>query len=150
MADPRFGQNEENQGVTIAPMDFKKEIGRRIRDARKERDWILDELSQKTGDRISGKRINSYENGDRMPGPQEAIILGKALGLRPAYIMALDDPQIPITPIEESMVKLWRKLPERERMDFFRKIEQSAIGHADPASDVRVARALGKPGKVKT
>jgi hypothetical protein len=65
---PRIGQHMENQPVTLYSMDYKTEIGRRIQRARIERSWTLSHLAQETGDLLTLKRINAYENGDRMPG----------------------------------------------------------------------------------
>lgn len=112
-------------------MDYKKEIGRRIREAREEKGWSLAQLSQKTGDVLSLQRIGAYEIGDRMPGPSEAVILAKALGKRAAYLMALDETQTPISPQEEKLVKNWRTLTERDRMHFYREIEQMAMVSRD-------------------
>jgi transcriptional regulator with XRE-family HTH domain len=142
---PRIVQPLKNQTVTIFAMDYKQEIGRRIRKAREEQGLTLSALAQLTGDILSGKRINAYENGDRRLGPAEAVILAKALRLRPAYVMALEDPQLPITEQEENMIRAWRKLPERDRMSFYRKIEQVSMAYADTAiTDKHVSTALGK------
>lgn len=117
-------------------MDYKKEIGRRIRLLRDEQHWTLDELSRRTGDVLSLKRISNYESGLRMPGPQEAVILAKAFGARPAYIMAVDDIQTPISAIEEKLVKNWRTLNERDRMDVYRHVETLSLQNRDPAADL--------------
>jgi hypothetical protein len=45
-----------------------------------------------------------------MPGPQEVVPLGRALGKRPAYFLGVDDVEIPISPVEEALVKNWRGL----------------------------------------
>lgn len=125
-------------------MDYKEEIGKRIRKVRDEKGWTLAQLAQATGDRLTLKRINAYETGDRMPGPAEAVIIAKALGVRPAYLMVLEDIQIPITRQEEKMVMFWRKLPEKDRMSFYRQIEQVSHAYADtPVEDASVERALG-------
>lgn len=141
---PRIGQLSQNQAVTLSGVDYKKEIGARIRKGRDAKGWTLAHLSRATGDRLTLKRINAYETGERMPGPSEAVILAQALGLRAAYIMVLDDIQLPITEQEERMVKFWRKLPEKDRMSFYRKIEQVSHAYADTSiEDHNVERALG-------
>ncbi len=114
-------------------MDFKTEIGRRIRKLREEKSprWTLEELSRRTGDLLDLKRIGAYEKGRRMLGPAEAVILAKALGVRPAYIMAVDDIQLVISAQEEALVKNWRELPGNERGRFFRQIEQEAMVYKD-------------------
>lgn len=130
-------------------MDYKTEIGRRIRSVRLERGWTLSELSLKTRDVLTLKRINAYENGDRMPGPAEAVILAKALGTRPAYIMAIDDIQLHISIQEEALIKNWRTLNERERMELYRKISALALASRDPVADSQVERHLPSPPRRK-
>lgn len=123
-------------------MDYKKEIGRRIRKMRLDRNWTLEDLSRETGDVIGLKRISAYETGDRMPGPSEVVKLAKALGANPAYIMALDDSDLQISRLEETLIKNWRTLSERERMDYFRNLERHAMMARDPVADDRVSQAL--------
>lgn len=136
------GATVKNQGLTIAPMDYKKEIGRRIKESRAEKGWSLAELSRRTKDVLSDTRISNYETGERMPGPADAVILASALGKRPAYLMAVDDVQLPISEQEENLIRNWRVLPENERMSFFRKVEQLAMAFRDPVSDKRVERHI--------
>lgn len=123
-------------------MDYKKEIGRRIRLARDAKAWTLGDLAQKTNDVLTLRRIQNYEAGYRMPGPSEAVILSKALGVRPAYLMAMDDTQLPITAQEEAMIKNWRTLNERDRNDLFRKIQAAALQNRDPAADLAIERRV--------
>ena len=131
--------------LKFGAMDYKKEIGKRIARARADKGWSLLELSAATGDLLLPNRISNYETGFRMPKPQEIVTLAKALGVRPAYMMALEDIQIPITPQEERFIKNWRTLPERERMSFYRKVEQLAMAYRDPVSDQEVEKSLGSP-----
>lgn len=131
-------------------MDYKKEIGRRIRAAREERKWTLDDLSRETHDVLLPKRISNYETGFRMPGPAEAATLAKALGKRTAYIMAVDDRQLPISAPEEALIRNWRTLNERDRMEIFRKVEALAMANRDPVSDAKVAQSYGPANRQKT
>lgn len=127
-------------------VDYKKEIGRRIKELREKRDWSLADLSRHTRDVLSRTRIGNYETGERMPGPGDAVILAQALGTRAAYIMAVDDIQLQITTQEETLVRNWRKLPENERMSYFRQIEQLALAYRDSVvSDRDVERHLPLP-----
>ena len=120
-------------------MDFKKEIGRRIRDSRNAREWSLVRLAQETKGVLSDTRISNYETGERMPGPHEAVILAKALGQRPAFLLAVDDVQIEINAQEEKFIQNWRKLPEKDRMRHFREVEQLAMVYRDSSvNDDRV------------
>lgn len=112
-------------------MDYKKESGARVQRLRLEKGWTLRELSTKTGDVLLPTRISNYETGLRLLGQQEAVILAKALETRPSYLMAVEDTQLPINRDEETLVKNWRRLPENERMKFYRQIEQLAIAYRD-------------------
>ncbi len=89
---------------------------------------------------LAGK-FNAYENGSRLPTPTEITILSKALGKRAAYLMGLEDET------EEQLLRNWRTLNERERMDIFRKVEAMAATSRDPVQDQVVARHLGTPRK---
>ena len=119
----------------MQPMDYKEKIGKRIREAREDRGWKLRELSEATDNLISISRLNNYEHGARMPGPHEAVVLGKALGKRPAYFLGVDDVQTPISPVEEALVRNWRALPENERMDIYRALQVQALRYRDPATN---------------
>lgn len=133
---------------TMQGMDYKDKIAKRLRAAREERGWKLRELAEATDNIVSISRLNNYEHGARMPGPAEAVLLGEALGKRPAYILGVDDVQLPITPMEEALIKNWRTLPENERMALFRQLEVQAIAHRDPVQNQVVERHLPKLKKV--
>lgn len=135
---PRIVDPLENQGLTIRGMDYKKECGARVAKLREERGWTLRELSTRTGDVLLPTRISNYETGERLLSQQEAVILAKALGTRPAFLLAVDDIQLPITQQEEALIRNWRTLPERERMEYFRKLEMLAMTYRDPVSEARV------------
>lgn len=143
------GTPKEIKALESFRMDYRKEIGRRIAELRANRAWTLKDLSLKTKDLLSINRISNYETGERMPGPAEAVILAKAFGVRPAYIMAVDDTQTIISAQEEAMIRNWRTLPERDRMEYFRRLQALALTYRDPAQDLTVERALGPAPKGK-
>lgn len=140
---------EENQPLTLRGMDYKTEIGRRIRTAREERGLKLRELAELTDNIVSVSRLNNYEHGARMPGPPEAVLLGKALGKRPAYFLGVDDVQTQITTQEEMLIRNWRALPENERMKIYRQLEHKALLYRDPVQDSVVEKHLPVPQKPK-
>lgn len=119
-------------------------VGERIREARLEKGWDQRDLEAKTPG-INLKRISSYETGQRMPKQSEAVILARALGKRAAWIMAVDDIQLPITQQEETLIRNWRALPERDRMEMYRKVEALALTYRDPVSDARVELHIPTP-----
>lgn len=116
-------------------MDFKKEIGRRIAAERNRCGYSLEELSHRTQGILSKSRISNYEQGTRMPGPQEAIALATALGCDAAYLMCL---QSTFTRQELELVRDFRALPERDRNDYFRRISVLALAHKEPVADERL------------
>lgn len=122
-------------------MDFKKEVGRRIKELRELREWSLADLSRRTKDVLSRTRIQNYEGGHRMPGPADAVILAQALDTRAAYLLAVDDIQIQISQQEERLIKNWRKLPENERMSMYRQAEQLAIAYQDNMVSTHTAKS---------
>lgn len=131
----------KNQQLTIPHMDYKAEIGRRIREGRDAKGWTLEELSERTGGILGKTRISGYENGDKLPGPETVALLAEILGRRPAYMMCMEDKQ------EEALVRNWRTLSEKDRMEIFRKLEALAMANRDPVPDYKVEHmsAKGKP-----
>lgn len=74
-------------------IDFKKEIGQRLSQARKKNLGItIKELANRTQN-LSPARISNWEQGTRSPGPREALELAKILGVSPAYLLCLTDEQ---------------------------------------------------------
>lgn len=107
------------------------------------------ELSRRTKDVLTLQRIGAYEVGERMIGPDEAVVLAGALGTRPAYLMAVDDYQHPYSRQEELLIRNWRALPERERVEVFNDLEVRALQHRAPASDRTVAKHYGTANRVR-
>lgn len=130
--------NEGNQQLTIPSMDYRAEIGRRIREARLAKGWTLDELSAAVDGVLSKTRINGYENGDKLPGPETIALLAKALGRRSAYMTAFEDK------MEEALLRNWWTLSERDRMTFFRQLETASMQSRDPVPDSRTSHLVTK------
>jgi transcriptional regulator with XRE-family HTH domain len=131
----------------IAGMDYKVESGRRIVMLRERKGWKPQRLAEESG--LLYKRIDHYEKGRRQIAPAEAVTLAKALGTKPAFLMALDESEVQITPTEEALIRNWRTLSERERMEFFRRLETAAMQNRDPVADIHATRAAGKVPKSK-
>lgn len=142
---PQFAEPQDKQWFSIAPMDYKRRVGERIRAAREDLGLRLVDLSQRTGGVLTVQRINAYENGDRMPKQAEAVILAKALGKTAAYLLALNDSETPMTATEERLLRNWRTLNERDRMEIFRQVEALAMANRDPVQDRVVERHLPIP-----
>jgi transcriptional regulator with XRE-family HTH domain len=125
-------------------MNYKQEIGRRIRESRTKRGWSLEELAQQTGERLSKSRISNYEQGARMPGPAEVNILAQALGVDSAWLMCL---QSVFTSQAIEMMRNWMALPEKDRNDYFRRIEVLALAYREPVPDEKLSTGWTSPKK---
>ena len=68
-------------------MDVKKEIGKRIKKERNDGGLSLDQLSRRLNGILSASRFGNYEQGARLPGPQEIRMLAVVFGCLPAYLM---------------------------------------------------------------
>ena len=67
------------------------EIGSRIREARTQRVWTLEELSRFTDRAITPSRLANYENGIRRPDIEEAEALADVFGnVSAAWLLTLD------------------------------------------------------------
>lgn len=131
-------------------MDYKKESGRRLKEAREELDWSQAKLSKNLTPPgvLSPSRIANYEQGTRALRQKEAVILGKALGKDPAYLMCLDLGG-EMTPTERDLLSNWRALPERERMAYARRISALALTYRDPVPDERLPSDWKAPAEKK-
>lgn len=71
-------------------MNIRKDIGNRITTTRKEAGFsTIKELSEISG--LKPARISNWEQGTRMPGPEEIKELAKLLNVSPAYLLCLSD-----------------------------------------------------------
>ena len=124
----------------FAAMNWKKEIGKRLRAARSAmshgRGLTLPEVSKLTDGVLSPSRISNYEQGLRLLKPQEARILGKALNCDPAYLMCLEGGEM--LPEEVELLSNWRALPEKDRREYSRRISALALVYKEPVPDERL------------
>ena len=77
----------------MTELNIKKEIGRRIHDARKEKGLTLKALGELTGN-LKQTRLTNWEQGIRAPGPEEIKLLAHALDVSPAFLMCLSDDKV--------------------------------------------------------
>lgn len=78
----------------MAELNIKKEIGKRILEARKAKGLTLKALGELAGD-LKQTRLTNWEQGTRTPGPEEIKLLAQALDVSPAFLMCLsDEPQV--------------------------------------------------------
>ncbi|KTD14375.1 LexA family protein [Legionella israelensis] len=76
----------------MAELNIKKEIGRRILEARKAKGLTLKALGELAGG-LKQTRLTNWEQGTRTPGPEEIKQLAQALDVSPAFLMCLSDEQ---------------------------------------------------------
>jgi SOS-response transcriptional repressor LexA len=74
----------------LTELNIKKEIGKRILEARKTKGLTLKALGELAGG-LKQTRLTNWEQGMRTPGPEEIKQLAQALGVSPAYLMGLSD-----------------------------------------------------------
>ncbi|HGD2616039.1 TPA: LexA family protein [Legionella pneumophila] len=74
----------------MTELNIKKEIGKRILEARKAKGLTLKALGELTGG-LKQTRLTNWEQGVRTPGPEEIKSLARALDVSPAYLMCLSD-----------------------------------------------------------
>jgi transcriptional regulator with XRE-family HTH domain len=120
-------------------MNYKKEAGRRLRDARQAKGLTLEELSAKVGRLLSTSRLSNYEQGLRMIGVQEALALYPHLGVEPAYLLCVDVVECEVTPQENELLRNFRSLPEKDRNDYARRIEALSLVYREPVPDEKLS-----------
>ena len=127
---------------TLSAVNYKEEIGRRLKDARESKGLSLEELSRRTKPRLLKSRIGNYERGIRTPGPMEANTLAEALNMDAAYLMGL---QQSMNKQELDLLRNFRALPENERSDYARRIGVLALAYREPVPDERMGPGWTKP-----
>lgn len=74
----------------MTELNIKKEIGKRIGEARKLKGLTLKALGELAGG-LKQTRLTNWEQGVRTPGPEEIKQLAIALDISPAFLMCLSD-----------------------------------------------------------
>lgn len=123
-------------------MNYKKESGRRLKAARSEKRWTLEELSKRAGGVLSASRLGNYEQGLRMMGVGECLALARVLGVQPSHLLCLDVEDEEMTPEENALLRNFRALPERDRGEYARRIEVLAMAYRTPVADERLSEVV--------
>lgn len=111
-----------------------------------DKEWRLEDLSGATGIRVS--TLGNYRTGLRLMKPWDAKVIAGALGIRPAFLLCIEESQLLTTPEEERLVRNWRALPENERQRLASKVEAAAMTYrSDAVPDEQLGHlsASGKP-----
>lgn len=90
----------------MTELNIKKEIGKRILEARKAKGLTLKALGELAGN-MKQTRLTNWEQGTRAPGPEEIKQLAQALDVSPAFLMCLsDDVQVKKTKSPSHLIPL--------------------------------------------
>lgn len=136
---PRIGEQTDIMGFGSLPvMDYKKEIGARIRQARAREQLTLKGLAKRLNGLLKANAISMYENGQREPGVKEAVALAKALNDSAAYLLCVAE-EDEMKKQELELLRNFRALPEKDRNDYARRIAAIAMIHREPVPDERLA-----------
>jgi transcriptional regulator with XRE-family HTH domain len=127
------------------PKTHKQRMGDRLKETRELKGWSQAELSKRTDGVLSPSRIGNYEQGTRAIKPPEAAILAKALGTSPAYVMCLESEDM--TQEERQLLVSWRALPEKDRMQYLRRISSLAIVYRDAVPDEQLEHLASPTAK---
>jgi transcriptional regulator with XRE-family HTH domain len=130
--------------------DYKKEAGRRLREARRSKNLTLEELSARVGKLLSPSRLSNYEQGIRMIGVKEALALHSILGVQPSHLLCVDIEDGDMTQQETELLRNFRALPEKDRNDYARRIEVLALAYREPVPDERLAIEVRKRVRQRT
>lgn len=131
-------------------MNYKKESGRRLKMARTRKNLTLDELSKKTGGLLSTSRLGNYEQGTRSLGVPESLALSSVLGVKASHLLCVDgDEGDEMTQQEVELLRNFRALPEKDRNDYARRIDNLAMIYREPVPDERLPPVVrgGAPKK---
>lgn len=130
-------------------MNFKKEAGRRLREARRGKGWTLNELSKRLDGILSPSRLSNYEQGIRMLGVKEALAVGPLLGVEPAYLLCADAGDGEMTTQEAQLLRDFRALPEKDRNEYSRRIGALALVYREPVPDERLSLEVRRGPRAK-
>lgn len=127
--------------------NWKERIGQRIRELRDLEGWSLSDLARRTGDRLQKSRLSNYEQGERMPGPAEAVILGAVFEVAPAHVLCLDDDMPALSKEEADLIRNFRALPENQRQEYSERIADMALIYKKPVAHERLLKTGLGPRK---
>lgn len=105
-------------------MNIKKEIGQRIKQARKDAKLTQDELAAQLN--VKKSRISAWERGIRRPLLEDIITIGNALSVEAAYLFCLSDTTFSdkyYTQLKEKLVPVI----DNEEIINFKKILQADL-----------------------
>lgn len=134
-------------GTKRPSSEWKTRIGQRIQQLRMLKKMSLSSVERQTGLQIS--TVSNWEQGLRLPGPAEAVILGKLFAVAPAHILCLDDEDVPaLSKLEADLILNFRTLPENERESYRKRIETLAMAYRVSVPDERVEETGYRARKV--
>lgn len=117
---------------TLHPVDYKKEIGRRLATERERLGLKANEVAGKLG--WIPTRLGNYERGERLPGPYEIKALAKLYGVAASYLGCLDEDG-EMTNEEMTLLRAFRALPENARAEEVRHMVAVSLQHRTAVGD---------------
>jgi len=106
----------------------KRECGRRIRAARDAIGLTQGQLAEAVG--LSPSAIGNYEQGIRLPGPREATLLGRELGINPAYILLVEGEEMLLFEDEALLLERFRGLSPQDQQRALIQLDRLKKLHA--------------------
>jgi len=113
----------------------------RLRDARQTLEWTLDESSKRMNGVISASRLGNYEQGTREPPLAQFARLAELYGVAMAWLVGAGALRSALSQEEIALVKDFRVLPERIRVELKRKIHVAAMTEKAPVDPQYAAPA---------
>lgn len=130
-------------------MDFRKETGRRLKEARKAKGYTLHGLSAAVRGVLSPSRLGNYEQGTRAMGTEEALALGPVLDVEPGFLLCVEGGG-EMTKQELELLRDFRALPEKDRNAYVRRISVLAMAYREPVPDEKLSPAWDASKKVNS
>lgn len=129
-------------------MDFRKETGRRLKEARRAKKLTLHGLSKVLRGALSPSRLGNYEQGTRAMGTEEALALAPVLDVEPGFLLCVEGGG-EMTKQELELLRDFRALPEKDRNEYQRRISVLAMAYREPVPDEKLGAAWDARTKVR-
>ena len=114
--------------MTSDKTTLSREIGQRLRYARKSKGMTLNGLSELTSGAVSVSRLNNYERGIRRLSIEAARLLAGALGTcTPAFLLCVED-HLNLTADELDLLQKFRATDAKGRALVRKKANEEAHG----------------------
>lgn len=136
--------------------DMARDVGVRLRHARKLRGMTQQELAKSSG--VTQASISEVETGEsKSPVGTNLIKLAQSLRVSAEWLASgkgqMDQAEMPLPPEALSVARDWMRLAPEVRSsvrDMIRKMVETSDAERKAVPDERVEKAYGRPGKTRT